>query len=207
VKRIVFLSTAYVHGLGRAAPYQEEDALDPQNAYAKSKKTAEDAFWSTLGDERSIGTVLRPPPVFGKGGHGLMAALVRLAKSPTPLPLKGIGAPRSVIAVDHLSEIISLCLTSDGACGETFLVADDEPVRPEDIVRAVRGGLNRPAWLLPAPIGFIRLAAKIGCREHAWELRTRPCLLNTARIKAKLGWTSPMPTMEKIRTLTTLKQI
>lgn len=207
VKRIVFLSTANVHGLGRDAPYSEDDPLDPPSPYARSKKAAEEAFWDALGDDKDRGTVLRPPPVYGKGGHGRVAALVKLAKLPLPLPLKGLGAPRSVIAVDHLAGIISLCLRSDAARGGTFLVADDEPVRPEDIVAAVRQGLKRPASLVPAPVVLARSIAGMAGLGDAWRLRTLPCLLDTTLLKTRLGWTSPASTVETIRRMATTGEI
>jgi UDP-glucose 4-epimerase len=201
VKRILLLSSANVHGLGRDVPYSEDDPLDPPNVYARSKRAAEEAFWSALGDDRGLGTVLRPPPVFGKGGHGPVAALVKLAKSRMPLPLKGLGGPRSMIAADHLAAIISLCLTHAAARGETFLVADDGPMRAEDIIRAIRRGLGRPASLLPAPTTLLRMAATAAGRRRAWDASARPYIVDASRLKARLGWNSPQPACEKMRML------
>lgn len=208
VKRIVFLSTANVHGLGRETPYTEDDPLDPPNLYARSKKAAEEAFWEALGDDGGMGTVLCPPPVYGKGGHGHVAGLVNLVKLCLPLPLKVLGAPRNVIAVDHLADIISLCLRSEAAAkGATFLVADNGPVRPEDIIRAVRQGLKRSVNLLPAPAGLFQNIANVTGRGAVWRTRTLPCLLDTTLLTTRLGWTPAASAIETIRRMATSGEI
>ena len=199
VSRIVFLSTLHVHGLTGGAPHRESDQPAPRSAYAASKLAAEVAFWDALGEDRRLGTVLRPAPVFGPGGRGRMAAVVRLARSPVPLPLEGLGGPKSVVAVDHLAAIIRLSLDCDAARGETLLVAEDDPVRPAEIVRACREGRGKPARLLPARLGLLRLAARASGREALWQGLSQPDVADTRRLAAILGWRSPMPTAQKIR--------
>jgi hypothetical protein len=43
------------------------------------------------------------------------------------------------------------------------------------------------------------MAAKAAGRGEAWEIRTRPYILDTARLKEKLGWASPVTALEKMR--------
>ncbi len=188
VRRLIFLSTANVHGSGRIKPYGEDDTLSPPNLYARTKRDAETVFWESLGSDREMGVVLRPPPVFGLGGHGPIAKLVKLARIPCPLPLEGLGAARSIIAVDHLAEIIELCLTSEAVRGGTFLVADDGPLTPADIVRSLRRGWGRSHGLLPAPAAVLEWLAAAAGKSEQWRNLTAPFVLDTRRFKDMTGW-------------------
>lgn len=201
IKRIIFVSTASVHGSGGERPYRESDPLDPPNAYARSKKLAEEAFWDALGPDRALGTVIRPTPVFGEGGHGPVAALVKLARLPAPLPLKGIGGLRSIVSVDSLADIIAMCLNSDTARGDTVFAADDAPLRAEDIVRSLRAGWKRGPLMFRAPGGLLGTAARFAGAGASWDSMTRPFVVDTGHLRQILGWHSPVTSSEKLRQL------
>ncbi|WP_162244654.1 NAD-dependent epimerase/dehydratase family protein [Aureimonas sp. Leaf454] len=153
VRRMIFVSTANVHGAGPST-VREADDLHPGSAYARSKAEAERAFRRTLEGTGMQGCILRPAPVFGQGGRGNVASLARLARLPVPLPIAGLGGRRSLVSIDTLVEVIGLCLRSDGADGQTFLVADDGPVTPAEIVRALRRGWRRREGVFTLPAGL-----------------------------------------------------
>ena len=93
-------------------------------------------------------TVLRPAVVYGRGVKGNIASLATLAQTPMPLPFGGLDNRRSLLAIDNLASAIELALASPKAEGETFLVADTEPISVADLVTAMREGLGRAPHLV-----------------------------------------------------------
>ena len=202
VRRVVFVSSANVHG-GPAdgRPIRETDPLAPRSAYARSKAEAEEVFRQALAGTDTEGCVLRPAPVFGPGGRGMVMRLAGLAGGPWPLPLEGLGAPRSLVAVDHLAAVIALALRAEGAAGETFLVADPGPLTPAGIVRALREGQRRPARLLPAPTGLLGATARMMGKGAAWRDLTSPFVLDTGHLERQLGWRAPADAAAGLRAM------
>src|SRR3990170_3799695 len=103
VKRFVFLSSIRAQSGPVSDTVLTEDlpAL-PTDPYGRSKLAAEEGL-ATL----SIDWVaLRPVLVYGPGVKGNMAALLRLAQAPVPLPLGGLSARRSLLSVDNLAAAV-----------------------------------------------------------------------------------------------------
>ena len=75
-------------------PLTEADPPRPTDAYGRSKLAAEEAV-------RAAGvpyTILRPALVYGPGAKGNLASLLRLARSPLPLPFGAFRNRRSLLA-------------------------------------------------------------------------------------------------------------
>jgi UDP-glucose 4-epimerase len=187
VSRIVFLSTANVHAPGAGAAVSESDPVRPQSPYAASKARAEEAFRSALAGGGTQGCVLRPAPVFGEGGRGNVALLRRVARLPVPLPLRGLGGPRSLVSVESLIDAIDLSLTHPGAAGETFLIADGA-LAPSQIVAALREGQGRRPALLPAPAFLLKPLLAVAGKGRAFEALQQGFEVNAAHARDVLGW-------------------
>jgi nucleoside-diphosphate-sugar epimerase len=187
VPRLVFLSTAKVHGGARLGIVTEASPLAPPDAYARSKLEGEERLREAVAGSGTAAFVLRPAPVFGPGGRGLVSTLGRLARLPVPLPLGGLGAPRSLVSVESLVSAIRAALGAPLAAGEApaVLVADRGPLDPAGIVGALRAGLGRRAGILPAP--FATLAA----RRLAGGVLGR-FVADPGEAAARLGW-EPAP--------------
>ncbi len=199
--RIIFVSTASVHGKGGGHAYRESDPLDPPNPYARSKQLAEETFWTALARRRAVGTVIRPTPVFGKGGHGPVALLAKLAALPVPLPLRDVGGRRSLISVDNLSRFIVRCLPSGAADGETFFAADEGPLNAGEIIAAIRDGQKRRRLLFRAPGNSLGAAAGIAGKSEMWDSMTRPFVVDTSHGREMLGWDGRTTAAEALRRL------
>ncbi|MBB4001100.1 NAD-dependent epimerase/dehydratase family protein [Aurantimonas endophytica] len=198
VGRVVFVGTAHVHA-PRDGLIRESDPLAPANAYAISKAEAEVVFWHALAGTGTQGCVLRPAPVYGAGARGSFGTLLGLARRKLPLPLDGFGGPRSLVAVDQLCTAIALSLELSAAEGETFLVADDGPLAPADIVRALRGGWGRPAMVLPAPAAMMAIAAGWTGKAARWRELSTPFVIDTGHLQDKLGWEPGANTAERLK--------
>jgi UDP-glucose 4-epimerase len=192
VRRLVFASSVRAQS-GPVADrvLLESDPPQPTDAFGRSKLAAEDAL-------RQSGvpfTILRPVLVYGPGVKGNLARLLQLASKPWPLPFGGFSNRRSVLARQNLVSAIHFALESPATAGETYLVADPEPVTLAEIVTAMRAGLGRKPGLVSIPISPLAMALKAAGRAETWErlggdLRVDPGKLLQA------GWRPSVATHE-----------
>lgn len=198
VRRFVFLSSANVHAprLDGGA-ITESDALRPQNPYAASKAEAEAALRSALAETATQFCILRPAPVFGRGGRGTVAQLARLAATPLPLPLDGLGGARSLLAVEDLIRAVALALTAPGAAGATLLLAGGAAT-PAELVAALRKGSGRRPLLAPAPVKLLAGVARFLGKGAAWASLTHPFVVDCSEAKDTLGWSPRLGLLDRL---------
>src|ERR1700730_9637641 len=103
VKRFIFLSSIRAQS-GPTADHVLTEALAPQptDAYGRSKLAAEQG----LAELDLDWVALRLMLVYGPGVKGNMEELVRLARSPYPLPLARLDAKRSLLSLENLAAAI-----------------------------------------------------------------------------------------------------
>src|SRR5438552_7018239 len=88
VRRFVFLSSAKVHGEDSGSgTYTEDDALDPQDSYGRSKLEAERALTDTAARCGIELVIVRPPLVYGPEVKANFLRLLDWLDSGLPLPL------------------------------------------------------------------------------------------------------------------------
>jgi nucleoside-diphosphate-sugar epimerase len=194
VERLVLISSVRAQaGLAADHVITETDAARPTDAYGRSKLAAE-----RLLQESGAGfTVLRPAVVYGRGVKGNIASLATLAQTPMPLPFGGLDNRRSLLALENLAAAIALVLTSPQAEGETFLVADVEPISVAELVSAMREGLGRAPHLVRVPAGAVkRLMATFG-REAEWERLSGSFVIDAAKLRG-IGWDPRVETYDGI---------
>src|SRR2546422_8272853 len=93
--------------------------------------------------------------------NGNLAPLERLARSPYPLPLRGLTGKRSLVSVDHVVDAVETVLSSPAPLKRPFIVADAEPITVPDMVAAMRKGLGRRPGLIRVPTGLVAWASRI----------------------------------------------
>jgi nucleoside-diphosphate-sugar epimerase len=197
VKRFVFLSSIRAQS-GPVADTVLTEALpaQPTDAYGRSKLAAEEGL-ATL----SIDWVaLRPVLVYGPGVKGNMAALLRVAQLPVPLPLAGLSARRSLLSVDNLAAAVDTVLRAPGRLRRPLIVADEQALTVAEMVAALRAGLGRRPGLVPVPAGVLGWAARAAGREEAFE-RLAGALVASPAALLSLGWRPPVATPEGLRGL------
>ncbi len=184
IERLVLMSSVRAQvGLASDHVITEADEPRPTDAYGRSKLEAE----RLVGESGVAFTVLRPAVVYGPGVKGNISSLATLAKTPMPLPFGALNNRRSLLAIENLASAISVALTSGRAAGETFLVADREPISVGDMVASMREGLGRSPHLVRVPERAVRrLMASFG-KEADWERLSGNFVIDTARLQG-LGW-------------------
>lgn len=165
VKQLVFVSSVRAQ-CGPTADHVLTEAEEPRpmDAYGRSKLAAE----STVRDSGVPFTILRPVLIYGSSVKGNFAALARLASSRLPLPFGLFHNRRSLLSRDNLIAAIQFVI-SDGPHGETYLVADGEPVSLAHVITSLRRGLGRSPGLLNVPPSLVRTALRIAGREALWN--------------------------------------
>jgi nucleoside-diphosphate-sugar epimerase len=184
IERLVFVSSIRAQA-GPACDHSltEADAPHPVDAYGRSKLAAEEAIRAA-----SLPfTILRPALIYGPGVKGNLADLVRLARSPWPLPFGALRNRRSLLARSNLVAAIHLALVAPAMLNETYVVADPEPLTMAGIVAALRAGLGRGPRLIPVPPSLLALALKATGRAHLWDRIGGNCIVEPAKLLAA-GW-------------------
>lgn len=188
-RRFIHLSSIKAQtGAFDGPPLSESDAPAPDDAYGRSKLAAEQGLSGLDLDWVS----LRPVLVYGPGVKANMAALLRLARLPVPLPLGGLTRPRSALAVENLAEAVLFALTPACPAGHAYIVADPEPLSVAEMLAALRAGLGRRPGLIPVPESWLRLGARLAGRAETFDklsgsLVARPDGLLRAGWRPRLG--------------------
>ncbi|MFC7396050.1 NAD-dependent epimerase/dehydratase family protein [Chelatococcus sp. GCM10030263] len=197
VGRFVFISSIRAQS-GPVAPtvLTEADPPQPTDPYGRSKLAAEQA----LAALDLPWVALRPVLVYGEGVAGNMGALIRLARSPLPLPFGALRGERSLVAVETLAAAIRHVIALPEAPRRAMIVADPAPVTIPVIITALRAGFARPPGLLsvPRPVlaGLFRLAGR-----SASFTRLGSALAADAAALRRCGFAPPWPTEEGLRRL------
>ncbi|MEY2954318.1 MAG: hypothetical protein RLZZ401_2405 [Pseudomonadota bacterium] len=201
VRRLVYLSTAKVHGESTLAgeSFSENSPTQPGDPYSISKLEAEHALRQTLDKTATELVVLRPPLVYGPGVGANFGTLIRAIRRGIPLPLAAIDNQRSLVGLGNLTDAIILCLTHPAAAGQTYLLSDQHDLSTPRLIRLLAAAMERPdrLWSLP-PAVLYRAAAWLGRASVAQRLCDNLCL-DARQISRELGWKPRYSVVESIQ--------
>nr|WP_295469170.1 NAD-dependent epimerase/dehydratase family protein [Mesorhizobium sp.] len=187
VARFVYLSSIRaVADPGIDIAIGDDTVPAPTQPYGRSKRNGELAVLAAARPGfRPL--VLRLPPVYGAGMRGNLGLLLRLARTPAPLPLAGLGARRSLISAEAAARAVATLLTIPGPARPTYLAADLAPVSVPEIVAAFRRGLGRRAGLFSLPETLLKTAAALAQHGDAWAGLAASQICDPASLIAA-GW-------------------
>jgi UDP-glucose 4-epimerase len=168
----------------------------PTDDYGRSKLAAEQELARLEHDWVS----LRPVLVYGAGMKGNMATLAALARSPYPLPLGGLTAKRSLLALDNLADAVAHVLAMPEPLRRPLIVADPEPLTVGAMIAAMRAGLGRRPGLIPVPEGLLKMALGAAGRQEWIDRLCSPLVASSAALQA-LGWTPQVRTVDGLAAL------
>jgi UDP-glucose 4-epimerase len=189
-KRFIFLSSIRAQ-CGPTADTVLTEALEPSptDAYGRSKLEAERGL-----AELDIDWVsLRAALVYGPGVKGNMAQLMRLARSPLPLPLGGLRARRSLLAVENLLAAIETVLATQETLRRPFIVADPQALTVAEMIAAMRRGLGRWPNVFWFPATLLEHSFRAAGRGEVYERLSGSLVVDPAALM-RIGWTPPLTT-------------
>ncbi len=174
----------------------EELAEQPADGYGRSKLAAEQALAQLDLDWVALRLVL----VYGAGVKGNMAELLRLARSPYPLPFGALRARRSLLALDNLVAAVDAALAAPQRLARPFIVADKTPLTIAEMVTAMRRGLGRRAGLISVPPGLLETSLRLTGRSEIYQRLAGSLVADPSALMA-LGWSPPVATADGLAAL------
>lgn len=190
VKRFVFLSAIRAQcGASSDAMLTEALPPAPTDAYGRSKLAAErglaelDLDWAAL----------RLPLVYGPGVKANMARLMRLARSPLPLPLGALKARRSLLALENLAAAIETVLHVGAPLRRVLIAVDREALTLAEMIAAMRQGLGRQPHVFWLPPFLLELPLRAAGRQNVHELLSGSLVADASALM-RLGWTPSVAT-------------
>jgi len=189
VRRFIYISSISIHGNSTdERPYEEEDYARPHSPYAVSKWEGELAL-RRIADESDLELVIvRPPLVYGPGVGGNFLRLMRWVDKGWPLPLGRVRNLRSFIGIENLVDLLVRCVEHPRAAGEIFLAADSEDLSTPDLIRRVAHYLERPAHILPFPVGMLRAISSVAGMNDVVDRLCNSLQVSTTKASNLLGW-------------------
>ena len=194
-KRFIFLSSIRAQS-GPTADDVLREAHPPQptDAYGRSKLAAEQGLAEVDLDWAALRLVV----VYGPGVKGNMEELLRVARSPYPLPLGSLTAKRSILSLENLAAAIDTVLTTPDRLRRPFIVADPEPVTIPQMIAIMRSALGRRPALVPVPHRLLKLTLRAAGRGEIYSRLTGSLVVDPSAL-LQLGWTPPVTTAEALR--------
>ena len=142
VKTFIHVSTIKVLGDTTSDPLDESAPLNPADLYGRSKAEAELAVRRALETSSTALTIIRPPLVYGKGGHGNFEKLAALVRRGIPLPFGAIRNRRSLIHVENLCHALTRALEAEAG---VYHVTDGRDISTPEWVRLAAAAQRVPA--------------------------------------------------------------
>ena len=193
VQRLIFASSIRAQcGPVASSVLDETGAPNPTDAYGRSKLAAEQAIRAS----NVPFTILRPVLIYGPGVKGNLARLARWARSPWPLPFGSFSNRRSILGRQNLIEAIHFSLRTPATMGETYVVADPEPLTLAQIIAALarrRRPLARRCCRSRARRS--RAALKAIGKTEMWDRLAGELVANPGKLM-RAGWRPPVRSAE-----------
>jgi nucleoside-diphosphate-sugar epimerase len=197
VSRFVFLSSIRAQ-CGPVSDTVMTEAVEarPTDAYGKSKLAAELGLAELNLDWVALRLVL----VYGPGVKGNVAKLMKLARSPLPLPFGSITARRSLLSLENLTSAIEVVLAAPQRLRRAYIVADREALTVGQMIAAMRQGIGRKPKVFPFPPGLLDALSRTAGQRETYSRLSGPLTADASALMG-LGWRPAVETTSGLSTL------
>lgn len=179
--------------------FREDDAPDPQDAYAISKWEAEQGLMALARETGMEVVFIRPPLVYGPGVKANFLSMMRWLDKGVPLPFGAIHNKRSLVALDNLVDLIVTCLEHPRAANQVFLVSDGEDLSTTELLRRTAAALVKPARLIPVPQRLLESGLRLLGKGDLAQRLCGSLQVDISKARDLLGWTPPVSVDEGLR--------
>lgn len=196
VPRLIYLSSTHTTGaLSATAPIDENSPIDPNgDVYGASKLAGEEAVKNLANGASTRWTIVRAPLVYGPGAKGSLALLARAIVRGIPLPIGSIADnSRDMIGVRNLSAFLELCLNSNRAHNETFVVCDGFPLSTRQLAGEIARAAGRTPRLVRFPASAMRVTSRVIGAHQLVERLIGNHRVDDSKARRLLGWSAPEP--------------
>jgi NADH dehydrogenase len=152
-------------------------------------------------------TILRPGVIYGVGDD-MLAHLGKMINAAPVFPIVNDGsAPMMPIHAGDVAAGVAAALARPASAGKTYDLVGPDRMTLRDVVKRTAAALDRPVWIVPTPVGLMRLPVRIMEAVMKQPLSTRAQLAMVAEglpgdpgpARAELGVEAAPFTPEKIR--------
>jgi nucleoside-diphosphate-sugar epimerase len=172
VKKFIYCSTCGVHGNVKNPAAGEDAPIQPADYYQQTKYEAEPIVLDYV-KKGLKAAILRPAAIYGPGDpERFYLIFKRVAKGVFPM----FGDGRTLyhpLYIDNLIDAFLLAQEEDKGVGEAYLIADEEYVTIEDLVRRVANALGVEVKIPHYPLWPVVVAGHI-CEKVCKPLRITP---------------------------------
>ncbi len=172
VRKFVYCSTCGVHGNVENPPADEDAPIRPADYYQRTKYLAEPIVreFHEAGMHTSI---LRPAAIYGPGDPERFYMIFKRVSTGT-FPMFGDGKTLyHPLYIDNLVDAFLLVMEPERGDGGTYLIADEEFVEIEDLVRRVAKALDVDLRIPHYPVGPLVVAGHV-CEKVCKPLHIKP---------------------------------
>jgi nucleoside-diphosphate-sugar epimerase len=194
IRRFIFVSSVKVNGeyTRTGQSFGPDDLPRPVDAYGISKMEAESGLRAIARESGIELVIIRPPLVYGPGVKANFAAMMRWLHRGIPLPLGSVHNRRSLVALDNLVDLITVCLHHPGAANQTFMAGDGEDLSTTELLRCLGDALGRPARLLPLPSVLLTAGAALLGRKDIARRLCDSLQVDIGKTRTLLMWRPPV---------------
>ncbi|GAC1038906.1 SDR family oxidoreductase [Pseudomonas sp. No.117] len=204
VRRFIFVSSIKVNGDWTlpGQPFRAEDPPGPTDAYARSKAAAEQQLRALMTETGLEVVIVRPPLIYGPDVKANVARLLDALARGIPLPLGGVRENRrSLLALENLLDLLTLCIAAPQAAGAVLLASDDEDLSTAELLELLGEGLGRKARLIAIPPRWLEGGARLLGRAEVAQRLCGSLQVDIRPTKTLLGWQPPLSARVALRAL------
>jgi len=181
VRKFIYCSTCGVHGNIDHPPAGEEAPIQPADYYQRTKYQAEPLVIQYQG--KGLETcIFRPAAIYGPGDHERFFMIFkRVQKGVFPM----FGSGRTLyhpLYIDNLVEAFVLAMEEGKGAGQAYLIADEEYVEIEDLVKRTARALGVEVKIPHYPVWPLVAAG------HVFEKTFRPFGLTPPIFPRRVDW-------------------
>jgi nucleoside-diphosphate-sugar epimerase len=181
VRKVIYCSTCGVHGNVDHPPAGEDAPIQPADYYQRTKWEAEPVVRDF--NQRGLETViLRPAAIYGPGDpERFFLIFKRVAKG--TFPMFGDGKTwYHPLYIDNLIDAFLLAMENGRGNGEAYLIADEQYLEIEDLVRRVARALEVDVKIPHLPVWPVVAAG------HVCEKVCKPFGITPPLFPRRVDW-------------------
>jgi nucleoside-diphosphate-sugar epimerase len=181
VRKLVYCSTCGVHGNIDHPPGGEDAPIQPADYYQRTKYEAEPLV-RTFHQRGLPAAILRPAAIYGPGDPERFLMIFRRVSRGT-FPMFGNGKTLyHPLYIDNLVDAFVAAMADGVGDGEAYLIADDEYLEIEDLVKRVGRALNVDVKIPHYPVWPVVAAG------HVVEKACRPFGITPPIFPRRVDW-------------------
>lgn len=209
IGRWVQLSSTGVYGSERHRDIDEDAAINPGNAYDKSKAASDSLLCAAAENQKVPCVLLRPSNVYGTDmPNQSLFQLIRMIDRGRLFFIGKQGAAANYIHVENVVDALVLCGTAVlPVNGRAYIVSDHRTL--EDFVGIIAASLEKETPEMSLPESLVRTAValagsipKFPLSSSRVDALTNRTVYRTDRIESELGYKNTISMEEGIGELT-----